>query len=70
MLRFRTTDPSEDPDKYALKEFMCPSCGMTHAYHWDSPRYCDNQKCGVLLPEVNSLISLCATRVAWHFRRY
>jgi len=70
MLKFRTTDPRIPPDDYSLKEFRCSECGMSHAYHWDSPLYCENQKCGVLLPEINAVVTMLGTRLSWHFGRY
>jgi len=70
MIVFRITDRTGELDKYALKEFSCPNCGMNHAYHWDSPRYCENQKCGVIIPEINAIVTMLTTRLSWHFGRY
>ena len=70
MINVKIDGTKDPPDKYALKKFNCPACGIEHVYHCDSAKYCDNRQCGTLIPEINALLELKSARIAWHFGRF
>jgi len=69
MIELEIYSVSDPPGLYAMKKFNCPACNTEHVYHCDSAKYCENSRCGVLIPEINSLLEMRVSRISWHFDR-
>lgn len=70
MLIVNVTPIQTEFESSQCKVFRCPSCGTKHTYYYAGPRYCDNDNCTAILPDVSEMMRNVVLQIQWHFGKY